>query len=333
MNLGLWMTPLHFHPSAVVFQQNPQWVCQPVGGALAGYNTVDAESSSNEAGLAQWNLEAIGPDGKLVDYIESRIRRAIDDWGVKYFKFDFTVWLDCAGVNAVDMYAYRESFMAMLDRILADHPDVTIQMDETNDYRLFPFEALARGPTWYQNGSPTTSEALHANQVLLPWLPPYALGRNALRAQDLATRPVAYQMAVALLSHMTFFNDLTGIPAAARPQVKEWTDYFKAHRADFAQFAYPLLAEDPVNGDTWAAFQTWNPDEGRGALLAYRQDSPDNVRTIRLRNVRPGTYRLYRAPDDSVYADYTAAELRAGIDIALPAVNSAVVLRIGRLGE
>ncbi len=332
MNLGLWMSPMHFNPSAVVFQSNPQWMCAPVSLALLALNLADPDSGSNDAGIVQWNPEALAPDGtKNIDYIESRIRRAIDDWGVKYFKFDFTAWLDCVGILPVDIYGYRESFMAMLDRIIADHPDVTIQMDETNDYRLFPFEAIARGPTWYQNGSPRPNEALHANFLLAPFMPLYALGRSALRPGDLAEYSADYQMAVALLSHMTFFNDLRNIPAVAIPRIRAWTDYYKAHRQDFASFVYPLLNEDPFNTTNWAAFQAWDPEAGRGALLAYRQDSPEAARRIRLRNVPLGMYRLHTAPAENVFIDYSAAELLTGIDITLPAVRTAAVFRIERL--
>lgn len=330
MHLGLWMSPMHFNPKAIAFQNNPSWMCDPIGAALLADNLAQPDSGSNEAGIVQWNPEALGPDGKFIDYLESRIRRAIDQWGVRYFKFDFTAWIDCGGVNTVDFYGYRESFMAMLDRILADHPDVTIQMDETNDYRLFPFEALARGPTWYQNGSPSPPEALHANFVLTPFLPPYALGRNALNSNILAKYSADYQMAVALLSHITFFNDLPSIPLPLRATIKRWTDYYKAHRADLAGFAYPLLAEDPLSNDNWAAFQTWNPETGRGALLVYRQDSAETNRTIKLRNVRAGNYRLLEAPSEASTQLFTAQQLQAGINISIPSKQAARVYRIER---
>lgn len=329
MNLGLWMTPLHFNPSAFAFQNNPQWACLPISLGLLALNTADPDGGSNDAGIVQWNPEALSSDGtKFIDYMEGRIRTAIDDWGVKYFKFDFTAWLDCGGVFPVDIYGYRESFMAMLDRVLADHPDVTIQMDETNDYRLFPFEAIARGPTWYQNGSPAPNEALHANFLLARFIPLYALGRNALRAGALADYSVDYQMAVALLSHMTFFNDLRQIPEAAIPRIRVWADYYKTHRPDFASLTYPLLDEDPLIVTNWAAFQPWNPKTGRGALLVYRQDSAQAIRKISLRNVPPGQYRLYAAPDETAFTDYSADQLKAGIDITLPALRTAAVFRI-----
>lgn len=330
IKLGLWMSPLHFHPTAAIFDRNPQWACLPLSVGLLALNTAQPYDSSSEAGIVQWNPEATGPDGKAIDYIESRIRIAIEQWGVQYFKFDFTAWLDCVGVYSVDLYTYRESFMAMLDRVLADHPTVTIQMDETNDYRLWPFEAIARGPTWYQNGSPTPNDALHTNHVLAPYIPLFALGRNGVRLGDLENFSPDYQMAVALLSHMTFFNDLRQLPESLIPVIRKWVDYYKAHRTDLAQFAYPLLDEDPFSGDNWAAFQTWNPETARGALLVYRQDAAEDRRTIRLRNVPDGQYRLLEAPEEKTVLEFSAQQLREGIEIAVPAQRSARVLRIER---
>ena len=86
-------------------------------------------------------------------------RDAIENWGVRYFKWDFMAWLDCAGQG--DIYAFREALLAMLDRLQAKYPDVTFQIDETNDYRLFPYESVSRGPSWFQNGTPESDQLLH----------------------------------------------------------------------------------------------------------------------------------------------------------------------------
>jgi hypothetical protein len=329
MRLGLWMSPMHFHPSSVAFRENPEWMCLPLSAGLLLLNQAQPYDSSSEAGIVQWNPEAVSRTGqKAIEHIEDRIRIAIEQWGVRYFKYDFTAWLDCVGINTVDMYGYRESFMRMLDRVLADHPDVTIQMDETNDYRLFPFEALVRGPTWYQNGSPAPNESLHANWVLTPYVPPHALGRAALRTGDLDKYPVDYQMSVALLSHLSFFNDLRNVPAEIVPRIRVWTDYYKAHREDLATFTYPLTDEDPYSGDNWAAFQTWDPERARGTLFVYRQDNSDTQRTIRLRNVPAGDYRLLEAPAETNVLTYSAEQLRAGIEVPIPTINTARVFRI-----
>jgi hypothetical protein len=329
MNLGLWMTPMHFNPSAEAFTTNPQTACLPVSLGLVALNLADPDTGSNDAGIGTWNPEAIRTDGtKLVDYIESRIRVAIEDWGVTYFKFDFLVWLDCFGAETVDAYAYRESFLAMLDRLIADHPGVTFEIDETNDYRLFPFESVARGPSWYQNGSPPPNEALHASWILAPFVPPFALGRSVFGNGRWMEFDVDYLMAAALPSHMTFFIDLENIPEQVVTKARVWTDYYKEHRDSLATFTYPLL-EDPVTGANWTALQPWNPETGRGFLLVYRQDSPDAMKTVALRNVPPGkTFELFEAPADVPLGTFSSADLASGIPISIDERKRAKVIRI-----
>ena len=87
-------------------------------------------------------------------------------WGARYFKFDFLVWLDCAGQG--DMYDFHDKFVAMIDRLQADYPHVTFSIDETNDYRMFPFVSASRGPSWFLNGGPSPQDTLHTIWKLSP---------------------------------------------------------------------------------------------------------------------------------------------------------------------
>ena len=327
MKLGLWMSPMHFHPAAEAAKRNPGWICQPVGTATAGASIADPNSGSNDAGIGQWNPEGVGRDGKLVDYIEGRIRLAIDEWDVTYFKFDFLAWLDCGGARPVTAYEYRESFVRMLDRLIADHPNVTFQIDETNDYRLFPFESVTRGPSWYANGGPDANEALHNLWVLSPYVPGYTIGQQTL-AGERKTRSTDYLMAVALASHWTYFTDLTQLSEEHVTTARKWADLYHRERARFAQFMYPLL-DDPISGDTWTALQPWNPDRQSGALMVYRQDSAEARRTVALRGVRgEGSYTVRDALTGAGLGTFTADQLRAGLDISLPERFSAKVLLI-----
>ena len=77
----------------------PNGSATPIGDGLLAYNTVEPESSSNEAGLVTW-----GPDA--LPHVEARLTDAIENWGVRYFKWDFMAWLDCAGQG--DIYDFRE---------------------------------------------------------------------------------------------------------------------------------------------------------------------------------------------------------------------------------
>jgi hypothetical protein len=319
MKLGLWMSPLHFHPNSATFQAHPEWTCAPVGDALVAYNVADPSSGSNAAGIAQWSRAALG-------HVESRIRDAVEHWGVRYFKFDFIAWLDCLGQG--DMYDLHDAFVAALDRLQAAFPDVTFQIDETNDYRLFPFESVSRGPTWFQNGAPGPSQLLHNLWDLSPYVPSTALGQHFLGDRSFDTWPVATLMAAALLSHLTFFTDLRRLPASVAGAAKPWIDFYHRFNSMLTDgVVYPLL-DDPLRGG-WTALQSWDPARGAGALLAFRQDASSSSTVIALRNVPPNRrFQLRSAPSGAVVGTVTSKQLREGLRVTLPTKRSAQVLII-----
>ena len=322
MRLGLWMSPMSFNPASETFKRHPEWACTPTGDATAADNAAQPDDGSNEAGIGLWSPAAI-------PWVESRIRDAIEHWGVTYFKFDFLVWLDCAGQG--DLYHYREAFMAMLDRLERDHPNVTFQIDETNDYRLFPFESVARGPSWFQNGAPGPERLLHNIWDLSPYIPSFSLGQHALGGKAYEQYPVDDLMATALLSHVTFFSDLRELPASVIDEARPWIDFYERNRGLLGGVVYPLL-DDPLNKG-WTALQSWDPENGRGALLAFRQESDAETQTVALRDVPPGhTFELARAPDGAPAGTVTSEELSRGIEVRLPAKRSAEVLTIRETG-
>jgi hypothetical protein len=214
----------------------------------------------------------------------------------------------------------------MLDRIRADHPAVTLQIDETNDYRLFPFASTSRGPTWFQNGHPNPDQLLHNLWNLSPYVPTYALGQHVLGGSGWKDHQLSTSMAAAFASHISFFVDVRKLPTDVVDEASRWLAFYKRHRASFtAGVTYPLLA-DPLDR-SWTALQTWDADRSRGALLAFRQDSGDAARTIALRNVEPGrTFDVISAPDGAVVDTVTSAQLRDGLRVEIPEQRGARVL-------
>jgi hypothetical protein len=323
MKLGLWMSPLEFHPSSATFQQHPDWACHPIADPLVAQNAADpsgqtTNQGSNEAGLGPWG-NAVFP------HLESRIRDAIVNWHARYFKFDFMVWLDCPGQN--DLYEQHDAFVAMIDRLRADYPDVTFQIDDTNDYRMFPFESTTRGPTWFQNGYPDSTHLLHNLWSLSPYVPTYAIGQHLLGGDSWKKENVDMLMAAALPSAITFWNDPRKLPDAVVSTAARWMTFFKAHRDSFSLAAHPLL-DDPLKGG-WTALQEWDTDAQRGALLAFRQGSAEGVKRIALVGVRPGLrFRLFEATDGKQVATASSAELTDGIDVTVPGKGLAKVLLI-----
>jgi hypothetical protein len=328
MRLGLWMTPMAFHPASQAFQRNPAWSCLPLGTATALPSFVTPDDGSFEPGIGLWNPLGVGADGRLIDHIESRIRTAIEQWGVVYFKFDFLAWIDCVGPEPVDQYRYREAFVAMLDRLVAAHPDVTFQIDETNDYRLFPFESIARGPSWFQNGAPSTPRLLHNLWHLAPWVPGATIGQHTYGGGEREERAAEYLMAVALGSHLTFKTDLTTLTAAQIAAAREAVDLYTAHRDLLGGFAYPLL-DEPLDGTTWTALQPWDLDDQRGMLLVYRQDNPSPQQRVPLRGLRASSFRVSDARTGEVVGVFSRSELAGeGLLVTLPATFEAGIFVI-----
>jgi hypothetical protein len=319
MKLGLWMSPTFFNPASETMKAHPQWVCTPIGEGLTAANMADPDGGSNEAGLGAW-----GPDA--LPYVESRIDNAIDNWGVTYFKFDFLVWLDCAGQG--DMYDFHDRFVAMLDRLQARHADVTFEIDETNDYRLFPFESVSRGPSWFQNGSPSPKQLLHNVWNLSPWVPAFSLGQHFLGDyRGVGDAAVDLRMAVSLLSHPTFFSDPRRYDGAVLDRASSWLAFRRAHVAAFTGVVYPLL-DDPLAGG-WTALQSWDPEAASGAVLAFRQGASSSSVTVPLHNVPAGrTFSLVRAPDGVVVGTATSEELAAGLAVSVDAPDGFQVLVI-----
>lgn len=315
MRLGLWMSPLNYNPSAESPRRRADWPCQPLASALEGYSGTDPGGGSNEAGIVPWSARAI-------PHVEARIRDAIQHWGVRYWKFDFMAWLDCAGAN--DMYELHDAFLAMIDRLRARFPRVTFQIDETNDYRLFPFESVSRGPTWFQNGSPPVSVLLHNLWNLSPYVPAFALGQHVLAGEEYRTQPVSTLMAAALLSHITFFSDIRELPAPVVDEAGRWLRFYQRHRDLFSGVVYPLL-RDPL-ANSWTALQAWDPARRRGALLAFRQDDHAPTKRIALRDVPAGRYELRTAPGGERAATVGADQLRKGLRLELPPRGATVLL-------
>ncbi len=319
MKLGLWMTPLHFHPQSATFRNHPEWVCAPVGDALAVYNTADPSSGSNAAGIGQWSRA-------VLRHVEQRIRVAVEQWGVSYFKFDFLAWLDCAGQG--DLYDQHDAFVAMLDRLGASFPKVTFQIDETNDYRLFPFESAARGPSWFQNGSPPPNRLLHNLWNLSPFVPASSIGQHFLGDKSYETWPVDTLMIAALFSHLTFFSDLRSLPLAVLDAAAPWLAFHRRYRTTLTNgVVYPLLS-DPL-ADGWTALQSWNPSTARGTLLVFRQDAAvDSVR-VALRNIPGGRrFSILTGPTGKFLRRATSAQLQSGIAVQLPKRGAQALLII-----
>jgi len=338
VQLALWMSPLEFHfvgdgsnsssplaqggadldaPSQT-YEAHPDWACKPVGNAVA--------LDPTDAGLGVWDVTNPG----FRKYLTGVIDRLVASYGVREFKFDFMTWLDCPPHDYLD---YEAAFVSLVRRFERRHPDVQFELDETNDQRSWPFESATLAASWFDNmhqkpgGQP--AKLIHDIWTAAPWLPTSQIGIGALDGTIDSAHTVDEMMPVALLSHITFWTDLTSIAPSDQERVKYWLAWYKQHRETLAGASYELTDTDPLDGKSWAAFEPWR--DGRGALFAFRQNGADGSQTYSLRGVDPNTnYLLTDVTDGHSLGSVSGADLRAGYSVTLPP-NGAAVIQIDPL--
>jgi melibiase-like protein len=323
LKLGLWMSPLEFNQNSDTYKAHPDWVCTPTGDVTS--------QVPDDAGLGVWDATNPG----FQDYLSGVVDRLIRQWDVREFKFDFMAWVDCPPHDYLD---YEDAFIALVRRFETNHPDVTFELDETNDQRAWPFESAALGPSWFDNahthaGSTKQSKLLHDIWTAAPWLPPSSIGFGAL--DDTLTEPytVDYLFPMSLLSHITFWTDLSKLTPDQRAEVAWWIGWYKAHRGDLSGVVYEDSTNDPLDGKGWAAFQPWS---GRhGYLFAFRQADGPATQAIPLHGLSARrSYSVTNVRTGASLGTFSGGQLSTrGLDVTLANPYSAAVLEIAPIYE
>jgi hypothetical protein len=313
VRLGLWMSPVEFNMASQTYAAHPDWACTPTGDVTA--------QIPDDAGLGVWDVTNSG----FRAYLTSVIDREVKNWGVKEFKFDFQAWVDCPPHDYLD---YEDAFVSLVRSFEARHPDVTFELDETNDQRAWAFESAALGPSWFDNGhlhgSGAVPKLLHDIWSAAPWLPPSSIGMGLYDGTLQAPYTPSYLMPLALLSHVTFWSDITKLSSADAAETAWWTSWYAQHRADLSGLVYENTAADPIDGTSWAAFQPWS--DGHGYVFAFRQGDGADSLSVSLHGVDPA--RSYRLTDVRSGADlglFSGAALVNGLSVKLAQFQAQVI--------
>jgi len=319
LRLGLWMSPAEFNPGSATYRAHPDWACTPTGDLTA--------QLPDDSGLGVWDFT----NPHLRAYLTGVVDRLIARYGVRELKFDYVTWVDCPPHDYLD---YEDAYVAWVRALRARHPDVTFELDETNDQRLWALRSAALGPSWFDNGhlqgTSYPARLLHDVWSAAPWIPPSSLGFGLYDGTlDGAggTYSVDYLMPIALLGHVTFWTDLTRLSAAQLAETAWWISWYRAHRAELSGLVYEDTAADPIDGSAWAVFQPWDGDHGY--LFAFRQAGADSSQTVSLQGLQAGVaYTVTDVRTGAVLGTYTGAELGAGLRLTLAAPYSAEVLSV-----
>jgi len=319
LNLGLWMSPMEFHPSSTTYAAHPDWACAPTGDVTA--------QLPSDAGLGVW--DASNP--ALLAHLTSVVDHAIAAWGVTEFKFDFLTWVDCP---PHDYFDYEDAFAGWVRSLQRAHPSVVFEIDETNDQRTWPFESVSLGTSWFDNDHTATpvQKQLHDVWSAAPWIPPSTLGVGLYDGTLAPPYTASFLMPLAALTHLTFWTDLTKISLADQAETAWWLGWYAQHRAALSGVVFNLTpASDPLDGRAWAAFQPWSG--GHGYVFAFRQGGAGASLTVALHGVDPqATYTLTDVRTGTALGQATGAQLAAGFTVALAAPWSAQVIAVDPAG-
>jgi hypothetical protein len=317
LSLGLWMSPLEFNGASRTYAAHPDWACAPVGDLTA--------QVQDDAGLGVW--DATNP--QFQDYLVGVVHRLVHTVGVREFKFDFMAWVDCGAHDYAD---YEAAFVDIVHRMQAGNPGVTFELDETNDQRSWPFESAQLGPSWFDNGhlhgSGPVAKLLHDVWTAAPWVPTWSLGvglyDGTLKAPYDGVPGVDFLFPLAMLTHVTFWSDLTTLSAAQRDETAWWTRWYRRHRSGFGSTVYELTTHDPIDGKSWAAWQLWNGTGGY--VLAFRQPGAPTAQKLTFRGLHRGrSYRLSNVRNGRELGVFTGHQLMAGRFVSLPPAASVVL--------
>ena len=319
LQLGLWMSPIEFNGASKTYAAHPDWACFPVGDVTA--------QVQDDAGLGVW--DATNP--AFQDYLVGVVDRLVHDYDVREFKFDFMAWVDCLPHDYAD---YEDAFVSIVHRMQARHPNVTFELDETNDQRSWPFESAQIGPSWFDNGhthgSTPVAKLLHDVWDAAPWIPTWSLGigtyDGTLTGPYAGARGVDFMFPLAMLTHITFWTDLTKLTPEQQAETAWWIRWYTAHRNALGPAVYELTTADPIDGSSWAAWEPWN---GRsGMVFAFRQSGGPDTQVLRLLGIDAHAhYVVTDVRTGTVHGTFTGTQLAAGLPVAL-APNSAVVLSV-----
>jgi len=318
LSLGLWMSPAEFNPKSAAYTQHPSWACTPTGDVTA--------QVPDDSGLGVWDFN----NPQLRDHLGSVIDRLINQDGVREFKFDYVTWVDCPPYDYLD---YEDAYASWVHQLQQRHPNVTFELDETNDQRLWALRSIALGPSWFDNGhlenSSYPARLLHDVFDAAPWLPPSTLGFGTYDNVAMPPYSPNYLMPIALLGHVTFWSNLNKLSAKQRVQTRWWIRWYERHRTALQGLVYEDTQQDPINGTAWVAFQPWTPARDRGYLFVFRQSARPARQRIALQGLRPGSrYRVTDVRSGRLLGIFTTRQLERGLSVALKRAYSAAVLSI-----
>jgi alpha-galactosidase len=298
----VWFEPERVRPGTQFDREHPEWLIR----------IPDDENRLFDLGNPQareW----------LTDYISDFIRREGVDCYRQDFNFDpYPYWQakDSPGRTGMAEIRYIEGLYAYWDSLLVRFPALLIDNCASGGRRL-DLETVSRSaPLWrtdYQYGEPNGYQC-HTYGLNF-YLPIH--GTGPLSVDD-------YNLRSGLSGAM-----VTSLCCRPLADIQKIIRDYKELRPYFYGDYYPLTSSERyTDDDIWLAYQLDRPEQGDGIVLAFRRkDSVQETVRVRLSGVKDLlAYELYDE-DNRIRETKTGRELKAGIDLRIPAAPGSLLIR------
>lgn len=257
-------------------------------------------------------------------HLDRVVDRAVREWGIGYFKFDYNVEGGCGTELAADSFGdgllqHTRAVLSWIDGIAARYPDVILENCSSGglrtDYAMLSHMHLASASD-QESCIETAHIAAAIGMAVLP-------EQVAVWSYPLASDPerlVVWNMVNAMLTRIHLSGETAKLDEPSLSLVREGVACYKSYRADIAEGLpfYPLGL--PKHTDGWHCAAYRYPRAGRVRLAVWRFASGEDAVTIPLDGVED-LHVLY--PSSSACH---CEKNEIGYTVSLPEPFSAVLL-------
>lgn len=258
----VWFEPERVVPETWITENHPEWVLGGKDGGLLNLGNPEAW---------QW----------LVEHID----KLMIDEGIDLYRQDFnmdplTYWRDA---DAPDRQGITEikhvtGYLAYWDELLKRHPDMFIDSCASGGRRN-DLETMRRSiPLWSSDYTYTSSTLCEpvggqcCSYGISLWLPLYGTGcANYEHPSGFHSTIDVYQTRSTMVPFTNLLFDLRDKNlnyGVLRRMIRQWRELAACYLGDF----YPLTRYS-TGDDVWMAWQYNCPEEGKGAVQAFRRDN------------------------------------------------------------
>ncbi|MCQ2142658.1 MAG: alpha-galactosidase [Bacteroidales bacterium] len=318
----LWFEPERVQCGSYWCRDHKEYLLNHIPGEPADYCEGDVSYNSHIVNLGN-------PEARR--WMTDEIIKLIRDNRIDYYRQDYNLdpegffWAnDEPGRRGICEIGYITGLYAFWDDLRAEFPDMLIDNCASGGRRLDLETTSRAAPLWrtdYNYGEPIGYQC--HTYGLNQWLPVHGTGAGNCD-------PFTYRSS---FSYCVTHNwKVTNAGFDIREMQKRLAEFY-AVRPYFLEDFYPLTdcGEQIVENNIWVAYQLNRPSDGSGYIVAFRrEDCPEANKAVMLKGLAPDATYVLENQDNGETAEYSGAELAAGLTLALDTPKTSLLIKYNR---